>query len=243
MNFPRHILDGRIRIIHADEMLFIWSAGWLWWHSIHFLNINGHEATWLSIEVFFLLQRVTGNSLSLLLLLPRIHIWSWGKLSRSPSSPTWCPECNFWVGNWLWIGRCVSIIEPSNAQVLHTHTHTHPSGTTSRWNKLQNHLLSQVKGLFENLMKPMSFLSRIGGKNYSSDCIHHFRGCENFWNSQSGDSEPAASVFSGNLLEILHPQSLLNQKLCCGNKPSRYFWWIFKFGNTPEQWFSKLPPY
>lgn len=124
MNFPRHILDGRIRIIHADEMLFIWSAGWLWWHSIHFLNINGHEATWLSIEVFFLLQRVTGNSLSLLLLLPRIHIWSWGKLSRSPSSPTWCPECNFWVGNWLWIGRCVSIIEPSNAQVLHTHTHT-----------------------------------------------------------------------------------------------------------------------
>lgn len=124
-----------------------------------------------------------------------------------------------------------------------SHTHTHPSGTTSRWNKLQNHLLSQVKGLFENLMKPMSFLSRIGGKNYSSDCIHHFRGCENFWNSQSGDSEPAASVFSGNLLEILHPQSLLNQKLCCGNKPSRYFWWIFKFGNTPEQWFSKLPPY
>lgn len=64
----------------------------------------------------------------------------------------------------------------------------------------------EVMGLFENLMNPINFFSRMGGKEiYSSSHRHHFRGCESFWSSQNVDPETTVSAFSGNLLEMLHP--------------------------------------
>ena len=111
----------------------------------------------------------------------------------------------------------------------HTHTHTH-THTLTLWDyvkseQLQSHVTPglqkalnspldskfgsssfEVMGLFENLMNPVNFFSRMGGKEiYSSSQRHHFRGCETFWRSQSVDSERTVSAFSGDLLEMLRP--------------------------------------
>lgn len=103
--------------------------------------------------------------------------------------------------------------------------------------------LSGVMGLLENLMKSMSFLSRAGKKNTHLTIYTPFQRVWKLLEFSTCGLWASRISISWELIWNAPRPSLLNQKLWGGNKPSRYFWWILKFENTPEQRFSNQPPY
>lgn len=144
MNFSHHVLGERLRVIHADKMLFKWSPGWLWGRT--FIS----SSLWLQYQwewssMIICRDFIFASIVSLRILSPLLSLFP----SPQPLTSLYiylCLPAKFIFGAWA---RChfyyllpqchalrvlVSVFvtwSPKMPRYLHTRVHTHTLLTIS----------------------------------------------------------------------------------------------------------------